>query len=66
MEALTNNHFEKILYLFDDVKHSIKIIDLFISGLMAKNLCDVVKMEILIILLSLDFIWKICLQKPVA
>lgn len=43
MEVLTNNHFEKILDLFDGVKHSIKIISPFISESMAKKLCDVVK-----------------------
>lgn len=43
MEVLTNNHFEKILDLFDGVKHSIKIIGSFISGSMAKKLCNVVK-----------------------
>ena len=31
MEVLTNNHFEKILDLFDGVKHNIKIISPFIS-----------------------------------
>ena len=43
MEVLTNNHFEKILDLFDGVKHSIKIISPYISESMAKKLCDVVK-----------------------
>lgn len=43
MEVLTNNHFEKILDLFDGVKHNIKIISPFISESMAKKLCDVVK-----------------------
>lgn len=45
MQVLTNNHFEKILDLFDGVRQKIKIISPFISESMAKKLYDVVKYE---------------------
>ncbi|MCI6242358.1 MAG: phospholipase D family protein [Agathobacter sp.] len=42
MQVLTNDHYEKILDLFDGTKREIKIISPFISIAMAKKLCDVV------------------------
>jgi phosphatidylserine/phosphatidylglycerophosphate/cardiolipin synthase-like enzyme len=42
MEVLTNNHYEKILDLFDGATKSIKIISPFISESIAKKLCDAV------------------------
>ena len=43
MEVLTNNHYDKILDLFDGTTKRIKIISPFISESMAKKLCDVIK-----------------------
>ena len=45
MQVLTNDHFEKIMNLFDGINHKIKIVSPFISESMAKKLCDVVKMK---------------------
>lgn len=45
MQVLTNNHYEKILDLFDGSKNEIKIISPFISVSLTRKLCDVVKNE---------------------
>lgn len=42
MQVLTNNHYDKILDLFEGTTRKIKIISPFISESMAKKLCDVV------------------------
>lgn len=43
IELLTNNHFEKILDLFDGTKREIKIISPFLTISMAERLCGAVK-----------------------
>lgn len=43
MQILTNNHYDKILDLFDGTTKRIKIISPFISESIAKKLCDVIK-----------------------
>jgi hypothetical protein len=43
MEILTNNHYDKILDLFEGSTQKIKIISPFISESIAKKLCDIVK-----------------------
>ncbi len=43
MQVLTNNHYDRILDLFDGITKRIKIISPFISESMAKKLCDVIK-----------------------
>lgn len=42
IELLTNNHFDKILDLFDSTAEEIKIISPFLTMSMAERLCDVV------------------------
>lgn len=43
IELLTNNHFERILDLFDSVKGKIKIISPFLTMSMAEKLCEVIR-----------------------
>ena len=43
IELLTNNHFDKILDLFDGTKREIKIISPFLTISMAEKLCQAVK-----------------------
>lgn len=43
IEVLTNNHYDKILDLFESTNENIKIISPFISVSIAKKLCDIIK-----------------------
>ena len=43
IEVLTDNHYEKIIELFDGTEKNIKIISPFISLSIAKKLCDIGK-----------------------
>lgn len=45
IELLTNNHFDRILDLFDGVKREIKIISPFLTMSMAEKLCEVVRQK---------------------
>ena len=43
IEVLTDNHYEKMLDLFDDAKQNLKIISPFISKSIAEKLCESVR-----------------------
>ena len=58
IEVLTNNHFDKILDLFDGVQKSICIVSPFISMPIADKLCEIVKKK----KLDCSFITRIYLE----
>lgn len=62
IELLTNNHFERILDLFDSVKGEIKIISPFLTMSMAEKLCEVIRQR----KVSCRFITRFYLEDMIA
>lgn len=62
IELLTNNHFERILDLFDSVMGEIKIISPFLTTSMAEKLCEVVRQK----KVSCRFITRFYLEDMIA
>lgn len=62
IELLTNNHFERILDLFDSVRGEIKIISPFLTMSMAEKLCEVVRQR----KVSCRFITRFYLEDMIA
>lgn len=62
IELLTNNHFERILDLFDSVKDEIKIISPFLTMSMAEKLCGAVRQR----KVSCRFITRFYLEDMIA